>query len=218
MLTKDLAGYIFEPRTYPNSPGHPALTLILRHTPTEEHFDPAFVHLHVILTDSIFGPLTVRHPWPRGSEHYRMSAGRVYVEDAKHKRLEFYTLGGMLSIQSEHESTVCRLTSPAPIMEMTLTPCVPELLVEEIEGLIARRRAVWEIAPHEFDVRMAQTDPLRLYLACLITLKEQFDRQPYNTAMSECTWHLKHFLGEEVEIVRGQLNDPLNTIMLEEIL
>lgn len=217
MVTKDLAGYILDPKTYPNCPGHPRLTLTLRKTPTEEHYDPETVHVHVVITENHTAPITVRHPWSKGSEKYRVCPGRIYVEDAKQKRLEFYALGGTLTIQSDDQFTVCTLTSPAPIMELSMTPCISELLTEEIEGLIAERKAIWEIAPVEFSKRLSTVDPLRLYLACLLALRDKFSTMPYS-AMSDCALQLKHFLGDEIEIVQEQLNHPASHFTLPEVL
>ena len=41
---KDL-GYVFSPGRRPSEPGFSCLDLVLRDTPTEEHFDPMYLRL-----------------------------------------------------------------------------------------------------------------------------------------------------------------------------
>jgi hypothetical protein len=179
-------GYTFHPRLYSHAPGHPQLDIVLRAKPTERHFDPIRVRLMVAVPDGGLKMATIRyHPQSR-EEHHQACAGFVAISDRRDKRVEAFTFGGDLHVMPQANLTLCVLTSPAPIIEilpqpLTHGPSVTTMLVDEVEALIARRRAAWdrEQDPDAFDERLAAADPFVLYLACLQALNEHYAHFPY---------------------------------------
>jgi hypothetical protein len=216
-------GYTFHPQLYPQAPGHPQLDIVLRATPTGLHFDPKWVRLPVASANRGIELLTVRHPW-QWKEHYRACEGHVSLHDHKNKVIEAFAFGGDLQIMSEEDRTTCILSSSAPIVEMlpeplTRGPSVHMMLVEEVEALIAQRRAAWdqEQAPIAFDRRLAAVDPLRLYLACLGALNEKFAHFPHG-AEDELTHQFIVFLHAESKALHEMGTWPLYVPPLAELL
>lgn len=216
-------GYTFHPRLYPQAPGHPQLDITLRATPTGLHFDPKWVRIAVASANKGIEFLTVRHPW-QWEERYRACAGHVSLQDHKNKVVETFTFGGDLQIMSEKDRTMCILSSSAPIVEvlpepLTRGPSVHMMLVEEVEALIAQRRAAWdrEHAPATFDRRLAATDPLSLYVACLETLNEKYAHFPHE-AEDELTHQFVAFLRAESKALHQMGTWPLRVPSLTELL
>lgn len=197
-------GYYFHPRRYPHAPGHPQLDVVLRPAPTGRHFDPQEIRLKVVSRHGGVEKLTLRHPWGP-AKPYRVVAGMVSVRDRKDKVVEAFTFGGDLQVTSDADGTQCVLTSSAPIIEYLLDPnthgpTVTGMLLEELEALIARWHASWdhEHRPDEFDERLAATDPMTLYVACLQALHEQIDHVSHK-AEDDLTRQFVHFLHAEIE-------------------
>jgi hypothetical protein len=73
------------------------------------------------------------------------------------------------------------------------------MLVDKIEALIARRRAVWGQThdPETFDQRLATVDPLTLYLALLKAMQERSAHFP-DEAEDELTRQFGRFLDTEI--------------------
>lgn len=183
---KNGLGYTFHPRLYSHAPGHPQLDIVLRAKPTERHFDPVRVRLTVAAPGDGLELVTIWHHPESSEEHHRVCAGFVAISDRRDKRVEAFTFGGDLHVTPQADLTLCVLTSPAPIIEilpqpLTHGPSVATMLVDEVEALIARRRAAWEReqGPDAFDKRLAATDPFVLYLACLQALNENYAHLPH---------------------------------------
>ena len=170
-------GFYFYSREYSESPGHPRLDVLLRSVPTGKHFDPEKLSIAVASEHRGAELLKINHPWP-GQEQYRACAGRVILQDRKDKKVEAFTFGGELRIESEKTLTACFLTSPAPIIERIGTSSIPELLAEETEIIFAERRADWEPDQSTFKDRLRAADPFTLYCICLESLREKFERYP----------------------------------------
>lgn len=179
-LTEIDLGYCFEPRQRPASPGHPRLAITLPETPTLRHFDPEAVCLAVVEDDEVFHE-TVHHAWP-GSEHLTLCAGLIHIRDRKGKCVAAFTYGGEARIIVEEAHTHLVVSSPAPILDLTVPDpfTVPALLAAETEVLIAGARADWDRAHrHEdFDDQLGQVDPAALYAACIATLVARFETIP----------------------------------------
>jgi hypothetical protein len=104
----------------------------------------------------------------------------VIIADRNRRKVEAFTFGGKLNIDSAEQVTVASLTSPAPIFDLMpphSVPCLP-LLVEETEILLAERRAAWAEKPEAFEVKLLVVDPLKLYAACLAGLLERLANHP----------------------------------------
>jgi hypothetical protein len=168
-------GYCFHPPADPHELGHPQLDVVIRATPTGEHFDPeSFTCLNATVSGST--KLHVVHPWTQDTT-YRISAGEIAIEDARHEQVKAFTFGGTLQIETDARRTVCRLASPVPLLEHARqTLSLEEHLIEEVFVLFAQRRAVQD--DDVFERRLAAADPLQLYHACLKTLHEKFEHFP----------------------------------------
>lgn len=167
-------GYLYYPQERSDSPGHPRLDVFLRSVPTQQHFDPMTMILDVALGHNSIDILKVHHPWSL-LEHYRVCAGRVIVQDRKGKKVEAFSFGGDLKIESKEELTIGVLTSPAPILELTSTSSMPSILAEETEILFAEKRAEWEPDHATFNKKLMMADPFTLYCACLEYWKAKYE-------------------------------------------
>lgn len=181
-------GYAFHPAVDPHGIGHPQLDVVIRPTPTREHYDPeSFTCL--IATTGGTAPLHVPHPWNQETT-YRVCAGEIVIEDARHEQVKAFTFGGTLRIDSDARRTICQLTSPAPLLERSRqTLSLEEHLLEEVAILFAQRRAAQD--DDVFERRLAAADPLQLYHACLVALNEKFAHFP---ATDDAHRRFKQFL------------------------
>lgn len=210
-------GYTLYPPAYPGSPGHPRLDVVLRDRPTGLHFDPEKLSLLVATSEHDIQHITITHPRYAESHQLQAVAGRMVLEDRVNKHVEFFTLGGPLIVSTEQSFTLCTLTSPAPIIELGLLRCVPEMLAEEIDALLARRRAFWEGHPREFDKRLIAAHPLVLYAACLVAFEENLRVAPHHQ-MDELTGHFSYFLRDEIEYLQATTGQDVSTLSVEHIL
>ena len=208
-------GYYFHSREYSTSPGHPRFDVLLRSVPTGKHFDPEKLSLAIASEHRCTGLLKVNHPWP-GQEQYRACAGRVILQDRKGKKVEAFTFGGDLRIESEEMLTVCVLTSPAPILERTGPSSIPELLAEETEIIFAERRADREPDHSTFKDRLAAADPFTLYCTCLESLKEKFERYPPRE--DEFIQQFVHFLNTEIKTLHELDKWPVSLPTISDVL
>ena len=89
-------GYCFHPPTAdPHDLGYPQLDVVIRSAPTGEHFDPESVTC-LIATASGSSKLSVVHPWTQDNT-YRVCAGEIEIEDARHEQVTAFTFGGDLA-------------------------------------------------------------------------------------------------------------------------
>ena len=168
-------GYTFHLPREPQAIGYSQLDVVIRPAPTGEHFDP---ESFACLTTRGSEParLHVTHPWTEAIA-YRVCAGEIDMEDARHEHVKAFTFGGELRIDSDARRTVCRIVSPAPLLEHARqTLSLEELLIEEVLILFAERRAAQD--DDAFERRLAAADPLPLYRACLAALNEKFAHFP----------------------------------------
>jgi hypothetical protein len=208
-------GYNLHDRPYPHAPGCLQLDVILTRTPSEHHFDPERMHLEMATGIGSVAGLTVSHPWQRGTEPVRICAGHVILEDRVKKRVEFLTLGGSLTIEPGTDATLCTLVSEAPIIELGFNRGVGQLLAEEIEVILARERAKWEVRSGEFERRLTSADPAALYEACLSEVRMKFRSIPHRV-LDRATLRLIQFVDQELAIRCGDAN--LGGTALEDIL
>jgi hypothetical protein len=192
-------GYCFHPSTDPHELGHPQLDVVIRATPTGEHFDPESFTCP-IATASGSTKLSVVHPWAQDTT-YRISAGEIVIEDARHEQVKAFTFGGTLQIESDARRTICRLASPAPLLEHARqTLSLEEHLIEEVYILFAERRARQD--EDTFAQRLAAADPVQLYHACLVALDEKFAHFP---ATDEPHRRFKQFLHTATSVFTEEL-------------
>jgi hypothetical protein len=178
VINAEELGYSFLPTAEPQDIGHAQLNVVIRPAPTEQHFDPEVAICTVAVTSGGIMPLRVHQPWILDTL-YRVCAGHIVLEDRKGKQVTAFTFGGELHVDSDVHRTVCRFTSPAPILEHSRQRDTLEVLLgEEVEILFAERRAAARNQADGFDLRLAAADPLQLYLACLSALRDKIDRWP----------------------------------------
>ena len=209
-------GYIFYPPDNPEHPGHPRLDVIIPEQPTYRHFDPQKVHFHVAHKTLGIVQLTVHHPWTL-NKTYRVCGGRVTIVDRDDKRVEAFSLGGDLEIKTDAERTICTLVSPAPIFPLFTTHDLSMWITDEIEILLAQRRAQWDPQhPHSFEMHLATVDPLTLYASCLQALHEKFAGITLTPGSLE--YRGQHFVDAEIERLQKSNKWPTMPQPLEELL
>lgn len=166
-------GYLYH---YPQL-DHPTdifrLDIFVSSVQTERHFDVLRTHFFVKAKGETITKLTVTHPWVY-EQYARVCAGVVVLEDRKGKKEEAFTFGGHLKIDGQESQTVCRLVSSAPILEISSATQIHGFFVEELEIILAQLQARY--ADHKvYEKRLCNTDPYRLYLACLLELVEKIE-------------------------------------------
>jgi hypothetical protein len=208
-------GYTFYPPLHRQDPGHPRLDISLRSSPTELHFDPEKVELHILSPDGDIETLVVTHPWT-GISEYRVYPGRIVIRDRKDKTARAFTFGGKLEIHSEENQTISTIQSNAPILSLTIERSVAVMLAEEVEILLAERRGAWAEDLDGFENRLKSIDPLTLYLASLNTLRKRFDKFP--TTIDSPSQKFSHFLLVESQAIQELHHLPSHADTLEELL
>jgi hypothetical protein len=169
-------GYLFY---YPDL-DHPTdnfrLDVFVSDVVTEQHFDVFKANFPVQNPKTGIKPLTIKHPW-HGHKEAHVCAGLTILEDRKGKKEEAFTFGGQLSLDTQESQTVCRLISPAPILEVNESFPLHMLFIDEIEILLAEYRAKY-LKESDFEAALCQADPRGLYLACLTEITQKFERFP----------------------------------------
>jgi hypothetical protein len=193
---KDELGYSLSTSEDPAVPDDCQLKIVLRPIPTEQHFDPEIVTCSIASASGSVEDLRVHHPWLLGKT-YRVCAGHVILQDRKGRQVTAFTFGGELRIESTEARTICRLLSPVSILDYSQPDSMAHLLGEEVEILLAERRAAWLHNPAALDRRLAEADPHSLYLACIAALREKFARFPAHH--SEPFSQLVHFVNHQFD-------------------
>lgn len=208
-------GYIFSPKRYPHAPGYPRLGVLLRQDPSLKHFDPEKVQFTIARHKNQLSLLEVFHPWPYGTD-YQVCSGPIIMVDRFGKNAEAFSFGGRLRISSGEYTTVCLLESQAPILDST--PSDPTLLsfVEEIQIILAERRAEWLPKRDEYEERLIALDPMTLYLACLQALKDKLEQFPHKEV--DEILPLTHFVHEEIAALHESKLWPMWIPSLEELI
>ncbi|GAB4577908.1 MAG: hypothetical protein Fur0022_06400 [Anaerolineales bacterium] len=141
--------------------------------PSFVHFDPAHIELSAKIPSGTAVPsletLWLFHPW-MGVEAFEYACGHIFLYDRKGKKVDAFTFGGKAHVQATREVTTVVFESPAPIFEVTPVNPVVDLFIDEVEILLAMRRAEWLKASghaHGYEERLALAAPVELYIACL---------------------------------------------------
>ncbi len=208
-------GYRFSHSESSDVPCDFCLDIFINENPTEHHFDPEKLHLHVRSKSSALESLTIRHPWVHGSA-YQALAGSIELTDRYGKEEEAFTFGGNLIIKSSDTFTFCTLESPAPILEISSADPISMMFIEEIEILFAKRRAALLSKPHTFEKHLINANPSNLYLACLNALIEKFEHLHHKEEL-----HINEFLNflhVESKRIRDEGKTPVLVPDLEKIL
>lgn len=208
-------GYDFHAGTGNRFPGHPQLDITLWEIPTQRHFDPEKVKFEISESGQLEA-ITITHPWT-GPRQFRVCAGRIYIDDRKHKRVEAFSFGGTLEITTQKELTICRLSSTAPIFDMVKLDSLSTAVATEAEVLLAERRADWDpLHPHTFEQHLATAVPLELYARCLTTLHDMFAH--YHEHHDHLYHQLIRFVASEIKFLQHSGQWPPIVPPLAEIL
>jgi hypothetical protein len=208
---KDL-GYVFSPGQRPSELGFSRLDLVLRDTPTEEHFDPVYLRL-LTAREGSANMDVIEHPW-MGEKVLRVCAGPLDLVDRQNKRVELFAFGGDLSIETKDQLTAAVFSSPAPILLLRAHESAASLLAQEAEILLAERCAFLESKPGEYDHRLALVAPLVLYRSILCAIQARLERLPHTG--NELWMHFQHVLKEEARFLEEEM--PIPCCRLEDIL
>lgn len=188
-------GYEFSSSTYSGQPGHSRIDIMLRPTPTNIHFDPKRVFF-MVSDDKKIEHLTITYKVPQQNE-YQVVAGPVRIQDRKGKVVFAFTFGGELRIEVEEQEKICTIISTAPIFQF-IQPTVIRF-IEEVEIILAERRAKWLNDPHVFETRLATVEPLTLYAASLNFLINKFEH-----SNNQSTQQLIHFMRTEIRALNEE--------------
>ena len=208
-------GYHFYPPDHPHDPGHPRLDIVLQSSPSLQHFDPDRVEIPVVTPGKNSERLTIYHPWP-GLRSFQVYPGRIILRDRLNKVIEAFSFGGALEITTGEPRTVIRVQSEAPILNLAPQASIAILLAEEVEILLAERRAVWSRDLNAFEARLASIAPFVLYTACLNTLRRRFQQlHPISEGSAQKFYHFLVTESRELQAIHPL---PAHTQTLSELL
>ena len=169
-------GYIFHPRKGEDVFGNSRLDVIFHDQPTLRHYDPQSMRCAVARQENIE---TISIHYRIAPDHYRICAGRILISDRVAKHVEAFCFGGTLDIFRHQEETICVFQSPVPILDLNTYHSPDMLLANEVEILIAERRAAWDpLHPHDFAMHLAQLDPTTLFVTSVEVLITKFAHHP----------------------------------------
>ena len=204
-------GYAFEPPAPPEHPGYRRLTVVLRPHPTERHYDPELADFPLVTLVHELSRLAVFHPWPESGQH-QAGPGRIFLTDRKGKTVAAFTFGGSLQIDAADERVVVVHDSPAPILPLLPPHDVAERFADEVEILLARRRAYWDERrqPYTLDERLARAEPLQLFQACLAAVRAEYARTPevFHDEQRRLASFIRHEIAAQDQAGRWPLHLP----------
>lgn len=208
-------GYYFHPSEYKTPVGHPRLDVNLYARPTLKHFDPESLTLWVEM-DHELERFSITHPW-YGPENPKLVAGRIVLQDRKEKTVHAFSFGGQVEITDHGEYTCCTMRSEAPIFDLNAYHRKEEMIVIEVEGLLARRRAHWLWDELEFEKRLARIEPLILCAVCLCEIERHQLALPIRTRNSQF-WQLVNGIRAIRHTLQAVADWPETVPEVEEIL
>jgi hypothetical protein len=170
-------GYWFTSPESSHAPGGNRLDMFINELPDSQYFNLKNIRLPVKSEGGI-ETLRIYHPWLY-KHNYHACAGIVEMIDRKGGKEEAYILGGELTIQTHNSLTECTLISPAPILHVYTPDRMKMMFIEEIEILLAERRAAFSTNLSDYEHHLAHADPLNLYVACIHALTEKFGQMPH---------------------------------------
>jgi hypothetical protein len=159
-------GYWFYPSDWYHAPRGNRLDIVIKERASGLQFDPHSVHLPVKFEHDTIESLIIGHSWAFANT-YGACAGLVEIINPIGKKNEAFTFGGHLVIENHDGLTMCSLTSPAPILDISSATIDSMMLIDEIQILYAERRAALLSDPHTFERHLVNADPLELYIASL---------------------------------------------------
>lgn len=177
-LISDLdIGYYFHKDDNNNSIGASALGINIYAQPTLHHFDPDHVDAYIVNSENQLEFITIFHPWIRKKE-FTLAAGLITISDRLGKKVEAFSFGGTVMVNTFLEKTSSLFVSPAPILQLrsdqSLT--MSEMLAEEVIKLLAIYKAEYYPKNRDFELRLSSLPPLPLYIASLHSIIKQYSK------------------------------------------
>lgn len=207
-------GYVLYPPRRESEPGYSQVDIHLAAQASDYRFDPVEVRLTAVSPIDGVSEFSIAHPWSN-EKQYPASPGHVYIPDRHGKHLELFTFGGEVNILTCDSETQVSLRSPAPILVFKSERNEVALLAEEVEILLAQRRAARENEQELFERHLGSVAALELYLAMLQTLQAKYTHLHYGE--DEPVMKFKHLLRVEIEAVEA-LRPAIYGRSLEELL
>ena len=207
-------GYWFYPPDSHHAPGGNRLDIIIKEIPTDQHFDPKFINLPIKSKGGIEA-LKFHHPWIFGKK-YQVCTGLVEMIDRKGIKEEAFTFGGNLTIDSKDNFTLFILESPAPIIDINAADQVKITFVEEVEILLAERRAALLTNKNAYESHLVDINPLNLYVTCVHTLIGKYEQMNHKENPENIGF--LNFLHAEIRRLKDEKLAPSFIPSLEDIL
>lgn len=175
-----LPGYQFHPSLYSPALGHPRVDIYLTSEPVGRFFD-TFQASFSVISDGNIKELCIEHPWEEwmGGQGAKVVAGRFHLREKDADALYGFSLGGEITIQNLGDATLCTLTSSAPIFNLSDNPeALGVGIANEIEGLLAKREAAWGENSSGYSQKLAEADPLTLFIVVIYHLELEIQSLP----------------------------------------
>lgn len=193
--------------THSDFHGHPRLEVHLNDQPSFEHFDPEHVEFTAKIPSGTSVPylddMSLFHPWAGGSA-FEVGCGHIFIYDRKGKKVDAFTFGGTVHLQVGKGLTIAVFESPAPILEVTPVNPAVDLFVDEVEILLAMRRAAWLKKTsniHAYETRLALANPVDLYVACLLDVEKRLTHSHGGEDAKEM--HLRCVIRAELQALKN---------------
>lgn len=169
-------GYFLLPKVRVHCPGYSGLLVAMRETPTQAHFDPEVMRVRYA-DQSDAGWATIKlHSALEDGRH--VLAGRIIVSDRVDKRVEFFTFGSSITVETTPHEVIYSVTSTAPILELTDdTENTANQIASEAEGVIAVCKASYAQHDDQVEAKFAVADPMALYVTALRLLIRHYERR-----------------------------------------
>ncbi len=165
-------GYIVSIPPHRRSPGYQRLLIAIRDEPTEEHYDPEYVHLQ-ICGPSGYPQRTTIHRDLNLILPAQICPGLIELVDRVNARRAFFTYGATLNYSVTENETVIDIESSAPLLELSnksLDESLAEQLVSETEALWAKSHVQFGADDAGFVRSLGAIEPNRLYASTVKTL------------------------------------------------
>lgn len=206
-------GYTFTHEKHSIERGFPNLRVFLRQTPSGTHFDPESMSLTSV-TDGKPNDVIIHHPTQLHGE-MKVLAGRVVLTDRRQHKVEFFTFGGMLTVDQKSDYVECTLNSDAPIYLLDDRESASALFAEDAEIMLAERRAAFIPHEEEFDKRLIEIDPFHLFVAVLHEIAEKLEHLPYKRIKR--LFKLHQYVTENLKLLADYEMEPEKTPTFEKL-
>jgi len=207
-------GYILYPPANPGALGHPRLDVNLYPAPTGKHFDPREITLPACDPYQGAYHLTLFHPADTGE--YQVCIGRIILVNFSNTKVEIFSFGGHLQAENQSEDSHFQLTSPAPIFDLGRFSADQLVLVSEYESQLALLKAAWRREDLEFEQRLAEIDPLTLFVALTAAVENRLHMLPINSR-NDNYWKFQHTIHAAIRFINPEGVLPTGSPTVQEL-